>query len=105
MKREDDLVVVDEFQSSLTAHSLRILLEANGVAAIVDGDHAIDGTERPRLYVKRSDLELAKTVIKEVPVAAEVLFPAWVCECGAEVDEGFQICWSCGMASQSELED
>ena len=41
--------------------------------------------------VNEKDLELAKTVIKEIPEAAEILIPEWICICGAEVDAGFNI--------------
>ena len=77
---------------------MRILLEANGIEAQVHGDFLaeIASVERIQLVVKKSDLEMAKRVITEVPAAAETLVPEWTCDCGVTVDKGFQICWSCG---------
>ena len=82
----------------MPAHSMRILLEANGIEAQVHGDFLaeIASVERIQLVVKESDLEMAKRVITEVPAAAETLVPEWTCDCGVTVDEGFQIYWSCG---------
>jgi len=57
----------------MPAHSMRILLEANGIDAQVHGDFSAE-------------------------IAGEVLVPEWTCDCGATVDEGFQVCWSCGQA-------
>jgi len=95
---QDSYVKLAEFESSITAPSMRILLEANGIEARVHGDFIaeIASVEHIRLVVRESDLEMAKRVINEVPAAAETLVPEWVCDCGATVDEGFQICWSCG---------
>ena len=95
---EYNYVKLAEFESSMPAHSMRILLEANGIEAQVHGDFLaeIASVERIQLLVKESDLELAKRVITEVPAAAETLVPQWTCDCGVTVDEGFQICWSCG---------
>ena len=95
---EYNYVKLAEFESSIPAHSMRILLEANGIEAQVHGDFLaeIASVERIQLIVKKSDLELAKRVITEVPAAAESLVPEWTCDCGVTVDKGFQICWSCG---------
>ncbi len=95
---QESYVRLAEFESSIAAHSMRILLEANGIEARVHGDFLaeIAAVERIALVVRESDLELAKRVITEVPAAAETLVPEWNCQCGATVDEGFQICWSCG---------
>ena len=38
MRAPDQLAQVAGFSSSISAHSLRILLEANGVRAVVVGD-------------------------------------------------------------------
>ena len=95
---EYNYVKLAEFESSIPAHSMRILLEANGIEAQVHGDFLaeIASVERIQLIVKKSDLELAKRVITEVPAAAETLVPEWTCDCGVTVDKGFQICWSRG---------
>ena len=84
---------------------MRILLEANGIEAQVHGDFLaeIASVERIQLIVKKSDLELAKRVITEVPAAAETLVPEWTCDCGVTVDKGFQICWSCGRECDADI--
>jgi hypothetical protein len=96
------LVLLEQFEHPLAAHSCRILLEANGIPSVVDGDSKIEGFELTRLYVHRKNKELAIRVVKEVPAASEVMIPAWICSCGEEVDEGFAICWSCGNEVQDE---
>ena len=96
MKRGSDLIRIATFNNSLKAHSLRILLEANGIQATVDGDTAIDGFDPKHVYVSRENSELARQVMQEVPAASEILIPAWKCECEEQVDEGFHVCWSCG---------
>lgn len=99
MPHETDLVPVAEFNDPLTAHSIRLLLEANGVMSIVVGDTLMDaGLECIRLLVQRNDLELSEQIILEVPAAADILIPAWNCQCGEEVDEGFNTCWACGLS-------
>ena len=92
----------------MEAHSVRILLEASGIAATVTGEESNltfggfiglgdAGLVGVQVYVRRQDLELAKRVMLEVPAASDVLFPAWECDCGASVDEGFTVCWACGL--------
>jgi hypothetical protein len=110
-KRDDDLVRLSTFPGPLPAHSLRILLEACGVKAVVTGEESNSTFGGPgmgdagmvgvQVLVHRADYEEAKQIMLEVPAAAEVLLPAWNCQCGVEVDEGFAICWACGF----ELEE
>jgi hypothetical protein len=106
-ERDDDLVRLATFEHSMQAHSVRILLEASGIPATVAGEESNltfggfvglgdAGLVGVQVYVRRQDLEIAKQVMSEVPLAADVLFPSWSCDCGAEVDEGFSVCWSCG---------
>jgi hypothetical protein len=97
MQHDDALVQVAEYPSSLSAHSIRILLEANGIPAIVVGDTIQEiGFEPIQVMVSKAHLELARTVIEEVPAASEILIPEWICICGEQVDSGFHVCWSCG---------
>ena len=95
---KEKLVKLAEFDNAMPAHSMRILLEANGVEAHVHGDFAVEigGTDSVSVVVRESDLAIAKRVVAEVPAASEVLVPEWTCGCGETVDQGFQICWSCG---------
>jgi len=56
------------------------------------------------LFVLRSDHAEAKLIMEQVPAAAEVLIPEWVCDCGETVDAGFSVCWSCGNPHPDESE-
>ena len=115
-KRDDDLVRLATFEHSMEAHSVRILLEASGIQATVTGEESNltfggfiglgdAGLVGVQVYVKRTDLAMAKRVMLEVPSASNVLFPAWQCPCGAEVDEGFSICWACGKDADNLADD
>lgn len=114
-KRDDDLVKLTTFPGSLPAHSLRILLEASGIQAVVTGEETNATFGGPgmggagmvgvAILVRRIDLEDAKRVMLEVPAAAEVLVPSWNCQCGEIVDEGFSICWSCGLEFPEQFEE
>ena len=96
------LVILGIYSNALAAHSVRILLEASGIRALVTGDLPSEhGIEQIRVLVSPADLALAIQVVEEVPPASEVLIPEWTCHCGATVDAGFHCCWSCG----TELDD
>ena len=113
-KRDDDLVRLRIFDNIPEAHALRLLLEANGIQASVSGEesHAVlgnlgltsAGLTGVEVLVRRADLEEAMLVMNEVPAACDALVPAWTCVCGAQVDEGFMVCWSCGHAAEIEHE-
>ncbi len=106
MSRSGRLEAVAEFRNALEAHSVRILLEANGIPAVVVGDAISEmGLEPIIVYVHGNNLELAQTVIFDIPAAAEVLIPEWICNCGEPVDAGFNTCWSCGNPMESSLGD
>lgn len=93
----DRLIVIATFADALTAHSIRLLLEASGITAFVTGDFPSDyGTDRVLVHVRESDEPLATRVVNEVPAASEVMIPEWICECGETVDAGFHRCWNCG---------
>ena len=110
-ERDDDLLVIASFTTGSEAHVLRLLLEANGIQAAVTGEETNvafgfgTGTDinvfGVKVMVKRKDLEEAQ-LIMQVPAAADVLIPARNCRCGAEVDAGFSICWSCGEPAEQD---
>ena len=105
-KRDDDLVCLKSFDQAISAHSLRVLLEASGIEAVVSGEETNamfitlgmgdNGSVGAQVLVKRAFLEDAQKVMFEVPAASEILIPAWNCDCGEDVDEGFAVYWSCG---------
>jgi hypothetical protein len=105
MSRSNHLVSVAEFRNALEAHSTRILLEANGIPAVVTGDAISEmGLEPICVFVHRENVELAHRVIQEIPAAADVLIPEWICKCGEQVDAGFNVCWSCKEPIESSRE-
>jgi hypothetical protein len=99
--RDDDLVAVGEFDNEITAQDAIALLTENGIAAQMDDeggafDLGIGELSAIRLIVTRSNLEKAQALLADLQVAQEETCPAWTCNCGEEVDEGFFACWSCG---------
>ena len=98
-QRDDDLVRLKSFDHAIPAHSLRLLLEASGIEAVVSGEETNTtfgpmglgdgGAVGVLVLVKRTDLEDATKVMLQVPAASEILIPAWNCDCGEDVDEGF----------------
>jgi len=104
--RDDDLVRLAVFQQPLDAHSLRILLDANGIKASVTGEESNAtfgavglgdaGLVGVQVLVKRSDFDEATIIMNEIPAASDAIIPNWKCACGEDVDEGFGVCWSCG---------
>lgn len=103
--QDDDLVKLAVFSEPCAAHSLRILLEAHGIATSVTGEesNALGGTAlfesglvAVQVHVRRQDFDEAKLIMEEVPAASETLIPEWICQCGEQVDRGFSVCWSCG---------
>lgn len=91
------LIVIASLTNALTAHSMRLLLEASGIRAFVTGDFPSEhGTDFVQVLVNESDADVAEKILTEVPAASEVLIPEWICVCGATVDSGFHVCWSCG---------
>lgn len=96
----DRLVVIAAMSDGLSAHSIRLLLEASGIQAFVTGDFPTEiPHERVLVHVRQADLDLAETILAEVPAASEVMIPEWVCACGETVDAGFHVCWNCGQES------
>ena len=97
---KEKYVKIAQFDNAIPAHSMRILLEANGVQAHVQGEFSLEigGTDSVAVVVRESDLAIAQRVVAEVPAASEILVPEWICDCGETVDKGFQVCWSCGLA-------
>ena len=95
---KDKYVKLAVFDIAMPAHSMRILLEANGIDAQVLGDFVVEitGAQAVSVVVRETDLAIAKRVIAEVPAASEIMVPEWTCDCGETVDRGFQVCWSCG---------
>lgn len=106
-----DLVTVAVFETESAAAPARSMLEAQGIRTCLEG--ATVGTmlwyigpalAGVKLQVLKEDLPGTREILQQhfadVAAARGPSAPqqqAWTCpECGAEVDAGFEICWSCG---------
>lgn len=104
VRSDDDLVTIAKYGSPLDAQVSRIALEGQGIRACVTDDEttgwlwylgtALGGA---KLQVANRDVELAQDVLAnarrhdESPDSGD-----WICpDCRAEVDAGFDVCWSC----------
>lgn len=99
----DDLVSAGIFTSETQAYHAQAALKEAGINARIsepdDGAFGIsmDVAEQIDLIVVASDFEAARKILDELEEAEQgELAPAWTCQCGEEVDEGFAVCWSCG---------
>ena len=97
----EDLLRVAEFDDSTQARYAVAALTENGIEAKLHGEEAsalgmdLDGPDAIEIIVKRKDYEAAKAILEELSSIDSDPIPAWTCECGEEVDEGFAVCWSC----------
>ena len=99
---ENELIRLAVFDSESQAILAKAILDENGILANLSGLEpsalgiSLDGDDALQLFVRREDFEKAKELIEDVDEAEDDVAPAWKCECGADVDEGFFVCWSCG---------
>ncbi len=106
MSDHDELVCLETLTDLFKAQALCQVLEANGIVAHIAGDNVdtafggalpgSSGDEDYRVMVRARDLEAARGFVAELSTDAEATIPAWTCACGETVDEGFEVCWSCG---------
>ncbi len=104
MKEDYELKTLAKFGNEQQAHLLRGELNNQGIPAVVAGDNpwGITGGNARMLRafhvsVRKIDYDRARQVMEELQAASErEKSPAWRCQCGAQVDEGFLVCWSCG---------
>lgn len=89
-------------ETDVDAGFYKAALEGSGITVFVNGMEgsafgaALDGPSEIEIIVYQSDLEASQAIIAELDEESEDEIPAWNCSCGAEVDEGFGVCWSCG---------
>jgi hypothetical protein len=106
-----DLVTVAIFETAVKASPARAMLEAAEIHTYLQGEvtgdilsyvgPALGGV---KLQVENGDVEHATELLQEHLDEAEsdedanaFNVPNWVCpQCSADVDAGFEICWSCG---------
>jgi hypothetical protein len=101
---DDDPVTIRKYGRPQDAHLAKELLESQNIAARIGDDWvttwmwyigtALGGT---KLVVARHDAARAADVLRTFEAPADVADGTeWFCpRCGAEVDAGFDVCWSC----------
>ena len=98
---EIQLGKVCETEAKDQALLFKAVLEQEGMSVLIKGlessalGEAIDGADVIELFVPITDLTQAKRMVDEILAEDEEPIPAWTCECGENVDEGFFVCWSC----------
>ena len=103
-------------RDEMDAHFVKGLLEQEGIAAVVTGEHLeavwstlpLSATSPPGVYVPDEDEERAALIVrdyKQVDVAnaddavEDAPRATWKCaNCGEAVEEQFTECWKCGHA-------
>ena len=101
---QEDLLRVAGFPSEPEAQIAQAMLAEHGINASIDNGESALGfdlvdMDEIDLIVMRRDFDRAKELIGEMQAVAgeeDAPIPAWTCNCGEEVDEGFFVCWSCG---------
>lgn len=97
-------------ESDVEANFFKGVLEDNDIHCIVSGldgsalGAALDGPDEIEMYVYAEDFEKAKEVIVGILDEEGDPIPAWTCKCGEDVDEGFGVCWSCGVEYETPPE-
>ena len=98
---EIQLGKVCETEAKEQALLFKAVLEQEGIDVMVKGlessalGEALDGADVVELFSPVTDVERAKRIVDEILAEDEAPIPAWTCECGENVDEGFFVCWSC----------
>jgi hypothetical protein len=101
---QEDLLSVAGFPSEPEAQIAQAMLAEHGINASIDNGESALGfdlvdMDEIDLIVMRQDFDRAKVLIEEMEALQneeQEPVPAWTCQCGEEVDEGFFVCWSCG---------
>jgi hypothetical protein len=99
---DSEFVRVAVLDSETEMLNVKTVLEDNKIETRVSGLEpsalgiSLDGADAIELFVRKVDYETARELIDTLEEEEEEVIPAWTCECGEEVDEGFFVCWSCG---------
>lgn len=98
---DDDLVTAGQFANDIEAQQAINLLAEHGIVAQMneDGgafDLGVGELAGIEIIVVQSNLKKAQELLVELEQTQSQTCPAWTCDCGEEVDEGFFACWSCG---------
>lgn len=107
MEPVQPLCVLTAFQTQFEAEHMRLVLEAAGIEAYIEGLHGSSNFTFNtlvgviRIMVAANDMERAQQVLSE---ADQQQGSDWYCgECKEFSDASFDICWRCGQ-SRSEVE-
>ena len=110
MQTDDrNLVRIATFEYEHQALLFRNMLNDHGIPAWVTGGDGVNifgagltaaGLVGVDVSIHKINVEAAQEILAKLPKAEETV-QAWTCRCGENVDEGFEVCWSCG----SDLED
>ncbi len=98
---EIELAKVCETEFKEQALLFKAVLEQEGMDVMVKGleasalGDALDGADVVELFVPVVYADRAKQMVDEILAEDGEPIPAWTCECGESVDEGFFVCWSC----------
>ena len=104
------LIRLRKYAELPVAELARQHLEAAGISSRVDNvatggwlSHLGERLASFSLYVLEEDAPRARELLAEID--DEESQPEWVCEsCGADVDAGFDECWSCGASRTSSVD-
>ncbi len=110
----DDLVTLATFPSAAEAETFRVLLEEEGIAAVVDGVDSAYGPllgYYPKLKVVQSSVDRAQKILGDsLEKHRQRLFnptnsePETCLECGASLDGESTVCPKCGWSFLSAVE-
>jgi len=109
--RNEKLIVLAAFDNSIDAHTLKNVLEQNGIDSSVNNETTtaifgltIAGASSAfsvEVVILESDAEAALAVKQQFLSTLpddSVPTPEWKCKCGETVDAGFEVCWNCEAA-------
>ena len=104
------LITIAEFWDAEKAHLLSSSLQTAGIQAVVVGSESAttlayfgSAVTQVKVQVRDEDLQAAREQL-HIASATETALGDWIChQCGAEVDAGFEVCWSCGTTYDPQL--
>ncbi len=107
MDHEIELTRLLVCETELQAKIVKGFLEENGIKVMVKGldtggavfGGAVEDAEI-EIFVSVDDLEKTQELLEALEEEEGDPVPEWICKCGEEVDEGFELCWSCGAEYQ-----
>ena len=107
-----NLVTIASFGSQQEASIAQGVLDAESILSYLQGVETVNTLwyygsclGGIKLQVAKSDAERAIGILESIRSKDEQpTVPSWKCQsCGQEVDEGFEVCWSCGLPHAGSL--